>query len=299
MSSAMEEVSGSEDIEGSAISTSEPFAPASLSGIRKRKRNVDAPRAAWDSRMEEFALEFLKDAEGAGQRAGTSWKDVTFTNMQSELNSRFGANLSVGQVKSKIQNLRRTYLIFRHLKDLSGWGWDDENGELKADDETWEAVEKQYKVARGKRFPIYWKANELWEHSCATGLRARTVHDARPDPTAGTDDAPSDDEESDMPSESDNVRQRGVHRADPTPSTNKQMISEVCGLLKDMVKSFQGKSEEVQKANDIISANDNIPEHLKIAALLHMADHESFARGVLAASEERLLRMLITKFGLE
>jgi len=79
--------------------------------------------------------------------------------------------------KSKFSELKKKYNVFNKLKNLSGFGWDDEKQIPTADDATWEAyieIHSEAKAFRKATLPNYDALDALFSGKVATGKYAKS-----------------------------------------------------------------------------------------------------------------------------
>lgn len=77
--------------------------------------------------------------------------------------------------------------------------------------------------------------------------------------------------------------------------TGRQVFRKIENVLAGIV-AREENTELVKKAADCINSNESIPKGIKLEALLHIGDHESFAALVTSIEEEQLTRLLICRF---
>ncbi|KAJ3255070.1 hypothetical protein HDU77_003858 [Chytriomyces hyalinus] len=83
------------------------------------------PKHTWTPPQVSFLLHTLFVEVTQGKRSGGAFKPEAWNSALKQLNTKFGLTLEVLQIKSKMNVLKCRFNITLHMKELSGWGWDD------------------------------------------------------------------------------------------------------------------------------------------------------------------------------
>jgi Myb/SANT-like DNA-binding domain len=121
-------------------------------------------RATWDADTRNFLLDGLLTQSCKSKRAnGSGWKREAWEAIRKELNSKFNRQLTVNQLKEAFNNLKE-YQVVKGLRNLSGFGWDEEKSRVTAEPDVWNAFLENRPAAakyRTKSFLYYDKMHEL------------------------------------------------------------------------------------------------------------------------------------------
>jgi Myb/SANT-like DNA-binding domain len=116
----------------------------------------------------ECKLEGLQTDNGA-------FKGIVQTRVARKLKPDFNFDVTVKQLKSKIQDLKKRFSRFDYLRNKSGWGVDPDTGLLTASEEAWEEeirVHPDSKWHRTNRLENLHLLEELFTNTIATGSLA-------------------------------------------------------------------------------------------------------------------------------
>ncbi|THU93729.1 hypothetical protein K435DRAFT_799469 [Dendrothele bispora CBS 962.96] len=183
------------------------------------------PRAIYsdanDKKLMEVFLEHKQEGNGTDNGG---WKSKAITAAVaalagSELESG-GAPKSATSIRDHWDHLKRDFHNISTLLEKSGWGWDEENQCVQADDE------------QGKSFPIYHDMKELLEGALATGANAFR--------------AGKDNSDSDTSSESAKVLKRKVAALGERPVPKKRS------------RDRTGRSSTAHSISDMSRAIENV-----------------------------------------
>ncbi|KAI5814379.1 hypothetical protein BZA77DRAFT_318728 [Pyronema omphalodes] len=146
------------------------------------RRKSDKAQADWSEEMVSSLVEVLLDEVRLGKRADTGFKGTSFERALLEINQKVDGkglppNLDVGQVKSKLNTIKKDYDLLITIKGYSGVGWDDEKAMVLAEPSVWDRILLLY--PRAKKFrkiglPRFQEYTELFEKTRATGEFAIT-----------------------------------------------------------------------------------------------------------------------------
>ena len=131
-------------------------------------------RAIWTKSMREFLLEGLNLQTIQGKRCdgGSGWKKDAWEAVRKILNEKFEVKFTVKQMKECFNNMKKDYQIVKELRDLSGFGWDDEQEMVTASKEVWDTYVAQHKEAkkfRGKPWPFFDIMHEILDGRIPNG----------------------------------------------------------------------------------------------------------------------------------
>ncbi|KAJ3238727.1 hypothetical protein HDU77_011471 [Chytriomyces hyalinus] len=93
------------------------------------------PKHSWTAPQVSHLLYSLFVEAERGKRAGASFKPEAWIAARDKLNAKFGLQLDIMQVKSKINTLKIRLGICLHMRDQSGFGWNRTINAPTADDE--------------------------------------------------------------------------------------------------------------------------------------------------------------------
>ncbi|KAJ3024451.1 UNVERIFIED_CONTAM: hypothetical protein HDU68_008160 [Siphonaria sp. JEL0065] len=111
------------------LSPTPPTSAASLSHIAPTT-SASKPAHNWVDGHVTFAIvELLELAQKDGQRAGAGFKKSAFNHIATRLNASFGTSVTASQVTNKLNAEKAKLSWCLKLKNLSGWGW---NNDIKA-----------------------------------------------------------------------------------------------------------------------------------------------------------------------
>ncbi|KAF8327693.1 hypothetical protein F5887DRAFT_827969, partial [Amanita rubescens] len=136
-------------------------------------------KARWSSSDDATLTATLHAERAKGNQADNSWKATTWTACEkalarSEVRSGGAPKKAVG-CRDHWSLLRTQCLEVKTLRNLSGWGWDDERGVVVASDEQWATYIAHHEEAvywRDHPFPLYEDILALIEGRTATGDHA-------------------------------------------------------------------------------------------------------------------------------
>lgn len=103
---------------------------------------MSEPKANWSVAKEAYLVELLQHQAQLGKRADTGFKKEAWVAATADFNEKFHVTWKYTQLKTKFQQLKRSYTIIKKLKDQSGFGWDDVLQTVTADDHVWDAYVK-------------------------------------------------------------------------------------------------------------------------------------------------------------
>ncbi|KAF8341693.1 Myb/SANT-like DNA-binding domain-containing protein [Amanita rubescens] len=161
-------------------------------------------RAVWNADTDMILLETLfKQRDQGMQTSNGNWHNAAWSSAEKALS---GTEVVYGGIKktaSSCQNrwnsLKKEYKEVKHIRDLSGFGWDDAKKVVTATPEVWEALlakSPNYRKWRKHSFPLFDEMQDLIEGTYATGHDA--FHpggdDTANNPELGADDFDGDDD---------------------------------------------------------------------------------------------------------
>ena len=92
-------------------------------------------------------------------------KSAEWTKVLNNFNEETKLNCNRQQLQSKIQSLKKQWIVFKKMKENSGWGWDHERNIPTAQDDVWAAYIKAHPEAKEFRYqslPLFDKLDELF-----------------------------------------------------------------------------------------------------------------------------------------
>jgi hypothetical protein len=138
------------------------------------------PQVKWNDNQYNQLLDQLLAADRAGKRADNGWKKETWEGIKIEINTTFNMDFTLDQLKNAYQLLKKKYQIVKQLRDLSGFGWNNDLQIVTASSEVWEDYLKRHPKAtpfRTTSFLQFDKMQSLVEGRIATGNRALQLTD--------------------------------------------------------------------------------------------------------------------------
>ncbi|KAF4032724.1 Myb/SANT-like DNA-binding domain [Phytophthora infestans] len=134
-----------------------------------------AARASWDLDMDVFLVEAMTDQEKAGKRADSGFKKEAWVAVHESMNERFNKELTIQQIKTRVQTLKSKYTTISHMLRVSGFGWDTNHNVVLVHDDVWDRYVSEHPKAinfRKKAVPYYEDLVDLFEGTYATGEHA-------------------------------------------------------------------------------------------------------------------------------
>jgi len=131
--------------------------------------------------MEEAMLEGLVEAVRKGYRADSSYKADGWKIALNRTLTVAQQSVTIKQIKSKHDNQKRDWKLWKELCGLSGWGWDEDKGVPVASEEVMEAYFEANPAAEKFRNtpPAFLNLlQELFDGILATGNHARSIDEA-------------------------------------------------------------------------------------------------------------------------
>jgi hypothetical protein len=102
-----------------------------------RQTDNTSLRAKWSVGEEKLLIDTLIAEVRRGKRADSSFKVTSFALVQQRINAIYQTTYELQRVRNKYSALKKDYDIFSALKSNSGFGWDEGN-QLVTADEVWE-----------------------------------------------------------------------------------------------------------------------------------------------------------------
>ncbi|KAJ3113061.1 hypothetical protein HDU96_003839, partial [Phlyctochytrium bullatum] len=119
----------------SSASASSSKAPVPATTPASEKK-ANASKATWTADQESYLLDLCLAAPDKG--TDKNFKKDVWTQLVKDLNKHFGTRYTLAQVKTKLNALKSDHTIFAKMRDISGWGWDEESMMITADDHQWD-----------------------------------------------------------------------------------------------------------------------------------------------------------------
>ncbi|KAG6944965.1 hypothetical protein JG688_00016809, partial [Phytophthora aleatoria] len=132
-------------------------------------------RASWDLEMDIFLIEAMTDQAKAGKRADSGFKKEAWVAVHEAINEQFSKELTIQQIKTRVQTLKSEYTTISHMQQASGFGWDPNHNVVIVHDDVWERYVKEHPKAvdyRKKSVPYCDDLVDLFEGTYATGEHA-------------------------------------------------------------------------------------------------------------------------------
>ena len=145
-----------------------------LRHTRLRKNSI----MKWTPELEELLLDELLNQTNLGLRADSGWHKDAWDVVSATVSHSYGRPVTKDQCKNKQQWYKRLYVQWEILRDLSGWGWDEERQLFIQTDEIWDEYlsHKSHEMAKYLRYdPLPYKETleRLFARAAATGVYAK------------------------------------------------------------------------------------------------------------------------------
>ncbi|EEY55974.1 uncharacterized protein PITG_08721 [Phytophthora infestans T30-4] len=137
-----------------------------------------AARASWDLDMDVFLVEAMTDQAKTGKRADSGFKKEAWVAVHESMNERFNKELTIQQIKTRVQTLKSKYTTISHMLRVSGFGWDTNHNVVLVHDDVWDRYVSEHPKAidyRKKAVPYYEDLVDLFEGTYATGEHALSL----------------------------------------------------------------------------------------------------------------------------
>ncbi|KAF9787271.1 hypothetical protein BJ322DRAFT_712789 [Thelephora terrestris] len=135
-------------------------------------------RCHWSAQDDRILVETLLIQKAAGNKAQSGWKSVVWGVVAAEL-QKVAADGQAEKTASKCNdhycNLKSDFMLIKKLRNMTGFGWDDERNLVVAADDQWDELAKENPHAKKWRttpFPIYDEMFSLVDGIVATGAGA-------------------------------------------------------------------------------------------------------------------------------
>ncbi|KAF4027577.1 Myb/SANT-like DNA-binding domain [Phytophthora infestans] len=125
--------------------------------------------------MDVFLVEAMTDQAKAGKRADSGFKKEAWVAVHESMNERFNKELTIQQIKTRVQTLKSKYTTISHMLRVSGFGWDTSHNVVLVHDDVWDRYVSKHPKAidyRKKAVPYYEDLVDLFEGTYATGEHA-------------------------------------------------------------------------------------------------------------------------------
>ncbi|XP_020085450.1 uncharacterized protein LOC109708214 [Ananas comosus] len=144
-----------------------------VEGSSRRANQIRSRTANWTDHVDSILLSILMEEHALGNYVGGSFTRVAWVRIVQGFNSQTGQNLTKQHISNRLKVLKRLYMLYDKLTNLSGLGWDTVNNIPTAGDATeWDAViaaNPAYAKCRDKPFPAYNSIAFLCGSTVATG----------------------------------------------------------------------------------------------------------------------------------
>ncbi|KAJ7694691.1 hypothetical protein B0H16DRAFT_1751044 [Mycena metata] len=196
----------------------------SVMAVNGKPVKQSKPRAVWNALTVQVLIATLiaRKAEG-NQTDNASWKPDASTACETALaGTETGPNGSGGPPKTAKMCATRwgsektDYLMFRTLRGLSGFGWNEKSNTIDVEDAVWEtyvAAHPKAKNYRYKLFPQYDDMASLVDGGFATGDKSFAPGQQSSDSNADTNNDEDDDDPS-FPLDPELRGEKGIYRPD-------------------------------------------------------------------------------------
>ena len=209
-----------------------------------------------DLERQKLMLSMYYDAAIMGRLSDNGAKETVYKEIADEISEKYGMKMTSTQVKYKLDYIRKMYRWSEFCIGKSGWSYDVEKAEIKADDKMWRAEKAAFKkaypksgtnfvgVLKGRQLWFLDTARTLWKNSAATGDYAFDCTDSHSD---------EEEEEEDM-----GVASGSGSGAAPSPATPaKKRKREVIDL---------DAEDDIKKMHHTVDMNEKV-ETVKSCAL--------------------------------
>ncbi|KAI9995479.1 hypothetical protein PInf_012544 [Phytophthora infestans] len=88
--------------------------------------------------MDVFLVEAMTDQAKAGKRADSGFKKEAWVAVHESMNERFNKELTIQQIKTRVQTLKSKYTTISHMLRVSGFGWDTSHNVVLVHDDVWD-----------------------------------------------------------------------------------------------------------------------------------------------------------------
>ncbi|KAG3081147.1 hypothetical protein PI124_g18737 [Phytophthora idaei] len=110
-----------------------------------------------------------------GKRADSGFKKEAWVAVHEAINEQFSKELTIQQIKTRVQTLKSEYTTISHMQQALGFGWDPNHSVVIVHDDVWERYVKEHPKAvdyRKKSVPYCDDLVDLFECTYATGEHA-------------------------------------------------------------------------------------------------------------------------------
>ncbi|CAN6448108.1 unnamed protein product [Victoria cruziana] len=134
----------------------------------------DGDRAGWTTSRDQFFINLLLEQTSRGRRTEVGFTKDAWKSIFLAFNKRFNLNYTISQLKSRYRRLKTQYRMIKALRNLNGFGWDDELKVVTASEDVWEQYISEHPDARNyksKYFPFYDECAILFDGKRIEGHR--------------------------------------------------------------------------------------------------------------------------------
>lgn len=140
-----------------------------------KKKSSDKERADWTEPRTKSFIDLCVDArleEGHSVDTNTGFKGAVWLGIGADFNRTNNLNYNQLMLSSKLSDLKAKFKFFENIRDLSGFGWDEEAQIPTAPDQVWDKFIAEHPKAqpyRTRTLPYYAECQSLFGGKYATG----------------------------------------------------------------------------------------------------------------------------------
>lgn len=106
----------------------------------KKENTEKLKRHVWKSSEDKILLNILKEQTKHDGKEGTSFTKKARRDILEQFNESRVDKLELQELKNRHKYYRSCYATMDRLLKLTGFGWDDDDKMIKAEEETWEEL---------------------------------------------------------------------------------------------------------------------------------------------------------------
>ncbi|KAG6834959.1 hypothetical protein H0H93_006081 [Arthromyces matolae] len=244
-------------------------------------------RAIWSSVCDQSLLNVLFDERRNGRQTDNAgWHSSAWSTAESKLSGSEarsgGAAKTAASCQTRYNTLKKDYKEVKAIRELSGFGWDDDNHLATAADDVWESyiqAHPKQKKWRKTSFPLYKEMADLVEGTYATGKGVVRPGDHSEDTDisdAETNNSHSDPNVSQISVISESRSAKSTTPATParvvdTPSTSNKRSR---GHRKSGSQAIDGMTSSIARLAEAFAADAVVPSPSRKRAAIHMIEDD-------------------------
>ncbi|RWR73164.1 Myb/SANT-like domain-containing protein [Cinnamomum micranthum f. kanehirae] len=147
---------------------------------RREKKNISWTDYSNDYLMDLFIEQVKLGRKDEGGYTTEGWKEI-----ERKMMEKFGDDYDKGKIRNRLRTLKTRYKQIKTLIGLSGFGWDDKEKKVTAEDQVWDdyvKVHPDYAKYRGKSCADYEKLVIIYGDTIADGRDVVLTNQRPPHP---------------------------------------------------------------------------------------------------------------------